>query len=118
MEVFKYRSDEDEGASNGGGFTNLLCVDRAIHVTQSGCWYDQTGCEYDAYSSESWDVTGPCDGSCTPKGCLTTEAVDLVTRFIESGGKEMCKWSKTTKLYPDAKQPETIDCHSRRSNRW
>jgi len=116
MEVFFYRSDDDEGASNGGGFTRLLCVDRKVHVTHSGSWYDQTGCEYDAFDSENWEVTGPCDGSCTPKGFLTVEAVDLVNRFLSSDGKDLYEWSKTTKRYPDAKRNE--DRTFRRLDRW
>ena len=118
MPVFLYRSDDEEGASNGGGFTKLLCVDRHVHVEHKGGWYDQTGCEAEAFDSETWKVIGHCDLSCTPEGSLSDEAVHLVNRFLSSEGRDLCEWSRTTKRYPDAKPSEQVDRHSRRSNRW
>lgn len=102
MPIFLYQNDEDS-ASNGGGSIKFLCVDRHVHVEHKSDWYDQTGCEAEAYDAETWKVTGPCDGSCTPHGSLADEAVDLVNRFLSSEGRDLCEWSRTTKRYPDAK---------------
>ncbi|MDO8523151.1 MAG: hypothetical protein Q7S12_02605 [bacterium] len=91
-------------------------MDHRVHVMQTEAWYDQTGCEADAFDSETWKVIGPCDDSCLSKGSLANEAVDLVNRFLSSEGMDLCEWSRTTKRYPDAK-PEQ-GSRVRLSSRW
>lgn len=103
-----YRSEGDS-ASNGGGSTAWLCVDRKVHIKRSTSWYDQTGCETEAYDLESWGDLGPCDGSCLPKMELPQCAEKLIQRFLESGGKECSGFSQETPRYPWAKYEEMLN---------
>ena len=93
-----YSREQDEG--NEVDSFNLLCMDRKVHLTQ------KRSRNWDGSTTETWTVTGPCDGSCTQ--VLTTEAMVLVEKFINSEGKEYCEWSKTTKQSSDP-QPEEVN---------
>lgn len=104
--IFRSKGDS---ASNGGGDITRFCVDRKVHITCSTSWYDQTGCEADAYDSEYWGDLEPCDGSCISKMELPHCAEKLVQRFLESGGKERGKFSQETLRYPWAKYEEMLN---------
>lgn len=96
--------DEDsEGSSNGGGGKERLCVEQKVHLEHGWGWYDQTGCEKDAYDGEEWRVIGPCDNSCVPFSDLPAEAEELVKKFFATGEKEV--WEKNTPRYTRESHP-------------
>lgn len=95
--------DDAEGASNGGGGTQKLCVARKVHLIKGWSWYDQTGCEKDAYNYKMWEVVGPCDGSCVSASDLPPHAEELVQKFLTNGVKG--KWELKTLRYPREDYP-------------
>ena len=107
MKAIVYRSEGDS-ASNGGHDTSWVCVDRKVHLTHATLWYDQTGCEQDAYDSEFWGDLAPCDGSCLSEIELPVCAEKLVQNFFESGGKDCKEFAQKTLRY--ILEPSTRKC--------
>lgn len=92
---------DDVQASNGGGEIYHLCVDGKVHLKHSNSWYDQTGDEANAYSSEWWGEIEPCDGSCCKQMELPPAAVKLVEKFLATDGKERGEIRSQTPTYPN-----------------
>lgn len=86
MQAHVYLREEDEGGSNAGCGSSDCCVDGKVHVRYSYSWYDQTGCEDKARDTATWEVLGPCDGSCRQDVVEIPPVADaLVAEFLANG---------------------------------
>lgn len=101
MKAHIFQFDPDGGASNGGGESRHVCVDRKVHLVLASSWYDQTGDWEAAYDRVYYSVVGPCDGSCLPHMELPAEAEALVQRFLTSDGKDRGEYVRRTPRHPE-----------------
>ena len=101
MKARVFESSHDGIASNRGGESVRVCVDRKVHLLLASWWYDQTGDPKSASDTVYYGVEVPCDGSCLQREIeLPVEAEALVQKFLISDGKDCDEYRRETPRYP------------------